>query len=185
MRNLVSMIVFVGMFIVFLTTETIAKDLTSDRRETLKGIKSMTIVIEEIKQPDATANELTKEIIEKDVTEILQGAGINVAPFTDLTSDLPWVYVNIHLMEHKELSSFYTFSLIVEIRQFVTLKRITRLSFNAATWDHKLVGMISSSEAVSTVRRSLNEAMNSFINDYRVVNPVKEEAEKEKTESQK
>ena len=184
MRNLVNMIGFLGVFIVFLATETIAKDLTSDRRETLKGIKSMTIVIEEIKQPDATAQELTEEIIEKDIAEKLQAAGINVVPLTDLTSDLPWVYVNIHLMEHKELPSFYTFSLIVEIRQFVTLKRIARLSFNAATWDHKLVGMISSSEAVSTVRRSLNEIIDRFVDDYRSVNPLGEKTEAEKPEPQ-
>jgi hypothetical protein len=178
------MVGFVGLCIVFLATEGIAKDLASDRRETLKGIKSVTIVIEEIKQPDATANKLTKEIIEKDVAEKLQGAGIKIAPFTDLTSDLPWVYVNIHLMEHKELPTFYTFNLGVEIRQFVVLKRIARLSFNAATWEHRLVGMISSSEAVSTVRRSLNEVMDRFVDDYRTVNPLGEKTEAEKPESQ-
>jgi hypothetical protein len=178
------MIGIFGMFTVLLATETIAKDLTSDRRETLKGIKSMTIVVEGIKQPDATANRLTKEVIEKDVTEKLQEAGINVAPFTDLTSDLPWVYVNIHLMEHKELSGFYTFSLGVEVRQFVILKRIARLGFNAATWDHRLVGMISSSEAVSTVRDSLNKAMDRFVDDYRAVNPTEEKTESEKPEPQ-
>jgi hypothetical protein len=176
------MIGFLGVFIVFLATEIIAKDLTSDRRETLRGIKSMTIVIEEIKQPGATASKLTKEVIEKDVTEKLQEAGISVVPFTDLTADLPWVYVNIHLMEHNELPSFYTFSLGVEIRQFVILKRIARLSFDATTWDHRLVGMIRSSEALSTVRKSLNEAMNSFINDYRAVNPAEESIQLEGTE---
>ena len=182
MKNRMSMIGFVGMFIVFLTTETIAKDLTSDRRETLKGIKSMTIVIEGIKQPDATAKELTKEIIEKDVAEKLQETGIKVVPLTDLTSDLPWIYVNIHLMEHKELPAFYTFNLGVEVRQFVILKRIRRLSFNATTWDRRLVGMIKSSEAVSTVRRSLNEAMDSFIDDYHTVNPTGEKVGAEKPE---
>jgi hypothetical protein len=184
MKTLVSMISFLVLFIAFLSADVSAKDLKSDRRETLKGIKSMTIVIEDIKQPDNTANKLTKEIIEKDVTGKLQETGIKVAPLTDLTSDLPWVYVNIHLMEHKELPAFYTFSLGVEIRQFVTLKRSSRLSFNATTWDHRMVGMISSSAAVGTVRESLNKAMDSFVDDYRAVNPTRENTLLEKTEPQ-
>jgi len=184
MKNPASMIGFLVVFITCLSTEVIAKDLTSDRRATLKGIKSMTIVIEGIKQPDATAKVLTIEIVEKDVAEKLQEAGIKVAPFTDLTSDLPWVYVNIHLMEHKELPGFYTFNLGVEIRQFVILKRIATLSFNAATWEHRLAGLISSSKAVSTVRRSLNELMDGFVDDYRAVNPAGEKAEAEKSEPQ-
>jgi hypothetical protein len=184
MKNPASMIGFLVVFITCLSAEVIAKDLTSDRRATLKGIKSMTIVVEEIKQPETTANKLTKEIIEKDVSAKLQEAGISVVSFTDLTSDLPWVYVNIHLMDHKELPGFYTFNLGVEIRQFVILKRITRLSFNAATWEHRLAGMISSTEAVSTIRRSLNEVMDSFVDDYRAVNPAKEKTEAEKPEPQ-
>jgi hypothetical protein len=184
MKNRMSMVGFLGMLMVSLATETIAKDLTSDQRETLKGIKSMAIVVEGIKQPDATASKLTKEIIEKDVAEKLQETGIKVAPLTDLTSDLPWIYVNIHLMEHKEIPAFYTFNLGVEIRQFVILKRIRRLSFNATTWDRRLVGMISSSEAVSTVRRSLNEVIDRFVDDYRSVNLLGEKTETEKPEPQ-
>ena len=184
MKNQAGMIGLLVIFITCLSAEVIAKDLTSDRRATLKGIKSMTIVVEGIKQPEATANKLTKEIIEKDVAAKLQGAGINVVPFTDLTSDLPWIYVNIHLIEHKELPAFYTFNLSVEVRQFVILKRIRRLSFNATTWEQGLVGLISSSQAVSTVRRSLNEAMDRFNDDYRAVNPTGEKAEAEKPEPQ-
>ena len=76
MKFTTSMIGFLVIFITCLSTEVFAKDLTSDRRATLKSIKSMTVVIEEIKQPDATASKLTKEIIEKDVAEKLQEAGI-------------------------------------------------------------------------------------------------------------
>jgi hypothetical protein len=178
MKNPASMIGLLVIFITCLSAEVVAKDLTSDRRATLRGIKSMTIVVEGIKQPEATAKGLTKEILEKDVAAKLRGAEINVVPFTDLTSDLPWVYVNIHLMEHKALPGFYTFNLGVEIRQFVILKRNARLSFNAATWEHRLAGMISSTETVSTVRRSLNEVMDRFVDDYRAVNPAKEETKK-------
>jgi hypothetical protein len=185
MKNWISLIGFLGLFIVFLSGEVSAKDLTSNRKETLKDIKSMTIVIEDIKQPDATALQITKALIEKEVIQKLQQAGIKVEPFTDLTSDLPWIYVNIHLMEHKELPGFYTFSLGLEVRQFVILKRIRRLSFNATTWNHRLLGMIRASDAVSTVRESLNQSMDNFVDDYQAVNPVKKNKQLEKTKPKK
>ena len=185
MKNLVSMIGFLVLLLAFFSVDVRAKDLTSNKKETLRDIKSMTIVIEDMKLPDATALQITKELIENDVTQKLQKAGIKVEPFTDLTSDLPWIYVNIHLMEHKELPGFYTFNLGLEVRQFVVLKRVRRLSFNASTWDHRLFGMISSSEAVSTVRESLNKAMDSFVDDCQTVNPVKKNKQLEKTKPKK
>lgn len=147
------------------------------QRETLRGLSGVYVLVEQIRV-DMESDGLTHDRIQTDVELRLRKAGIPVLSKEQMLKapGMPNLYINIQSIR-SAIYRGYSYSLEVSLDQDVSLTR-TVISTNptyhptitASTWSRTLVGTAPVDE-LSTIRRSIADYVDQFINDYLAVNP--------------
>ena len=136
---------------------------TPDERETLKGLKGVRVVVEDLK-PEVEQAGLTKASIQTDVELKLRLAGIPI--LTD--SDAPFLLVDPQILRGS--SGIWSFCIKVELGQKVFLSRAPAIGLLASTWSVGSFGHVSE-DTVRTLRDPIKDKVDQFINAYSSVNP--------------
>ncbi|HXG18801.1 MAG TPA: hypothetical protein VNN62_06985 [Methylomirabilota bacterium] len=156
--------------VLFLTCSLRASAEMPDRaKETLRDLPGVTVVIEPL-QAAAEHDGLTQHQLQIDVEQQLRTAGIRVLTHDEWrqTPGSPYLYVNVAAL--KKNYGLYAYSIEVCLNQVVTLLRNQHIQEFAETWETREVGTVGQ-DRLSTVRESVAAHVNTFIRDYRAVNP--------------
>jgi hypothetical protein len=144
---------------------TTAGDSSVDR-STLRGITSVPVLIEQL-SPDAISHGLTKDQIQTDVELRLRKAGITVP---DAVGSGPYLYVHVGLMKDRELDGLYVIYYDVSFHQLVFVVPTDVYSV-VPTWSASSFGDVGGYNLAPTVRSTVADLVDEFINAYLSVNP--------------
>ncbi len=145
-----------------------SKGTTHYTKDTLSGLPGMIVIIEDVKA-DALAAGLNVHEIRDECERKLTAAGIPVLEEAQwrLAEGRPWLYVSINTMHY--LTSYF-FSIDVQLKQDVTLKREPSSGTSAATWEMGSIGFVDTPHLASKIRESVGNYLDNFIADYAAVN---------------
>jgi hypothetical protein len=127
---------------------------------TLKGIKAVFILVEDLPQ-EAVAMGLTTESIKAAVASNLEQAGLSVP---DYSIEDPYLAMSIHVVEK-------AFSIEVSLRENVALRRDTSITCRAATWMKNVTGVHRGDPGIFI--DGVQRVLDSFLNDLHEANPKK------------
>src|SRR5207302_10274322 len=105
-----------------------------------------------------------------DVELKLRQAGITVLPRQEWlsTAAAPFLYVNVQAIKN---TNFYAFSVEVQLRQRVTLVHDPAVLILATTWSATGVIGTVGSKKLSSLRETVRDLTDQFINAYLAANP--------------
>jgi len=142
-----------------LTAPVIAQEhITED--ESLSGLTQIQLVVEKL-PASAEAFSLSKGIIELEVTQQLQKAGIKVLSLEERKEHprRPYVYVNCNLIYVEDIG-LVSFSIDVEVHQRVTL--VTGEKAQGLTWAKSYLGLAGTSKASQRIRSVVKDYVHIF-----------------------
>lgn len=150
------------------TQRTMSQGTTRYTRETLSGLPGMIVIVEDVKA-DAQAAGLSVNEIRLECESKLAEAGIPVLQESQwrLAEGRPWLYVSINTIHY--LTSYF-FSIDVQLKQDVTLKREPSTGTSAATWEMGSIGFVDTPHLASKIKESVGNYLDKFIADYAAVN---------------
>ncbi|GAI14126.1 unnamed protein product [marine sediment metagenome] len=169
-RGLLTVIVMFG----FMSTElhAQAETLRAQEAETLKGIKGVYVVIETLK-PEIEADGLEESQIQTDVELKLRLAGIKVLTEEEMFKEpgMPYLCVNVNAFKN-DILRIYAYNISIELGQLVYLERDIGIGIKhyGITWEISVIGVIREKN-VDSIRDSVKNLIDKFINDYLSVNP--------------
>ena len=166
-RKWVSLLVLV---ISLVTTPCVNAEWARTEKETLKGINSLYVTIENL-HPDAAVIGLDSTVLRKDIEGKFKTAGITV-PFALIGNEDPYLNVAITVHYNKE-TDFVYYALSISLLQPVVLAKTSNLSFYGRTWFTSSAGGAAKKESVQVIREEINRKIDAFLKDYRAVNPKK------------
>ncbi len=137
-----------------------------DERASLTGLKTISIVVEEL-SPVAAPSGLTTKMLETDVERRVKAAGISVTPDAD-------AYLYVHVTIADAGSSLpLPYFVSVALMQEITLPRgiKTRTPLQVPTWSLDRLGLASTAVLRAGVVDRVGEFVDQFIKAYRSVNP--------------
>ena len=117
---------------------------------------------------------LTDEQLQMDIELKLRLAGIKVNSHMEwlASKDKALIYVNVNA-NGNNITPSISYSISVKLNQTVTLARSPYVTINGIVWDRDSVGKQPKSRFKAAARRSVNDFMDEFINDYLTANPKK------------
>ena len=154
--------------LIMLTPPFVKAEYITDAGETLRGIQSIFVVVKKIHQ-EAHEHGFTNDTIQKDVVSQLEQAGIEVIPLKKFPTLDPYLFIEVKTVCNG--LDFFAYSLLVAFKQLVYLGINPDLSFDAITWSKMVAGTARETELGKTVRSSVKDSMDIFLNDYLSVNP--------------
>ena len=166
-QTLLRYCVFLTLFLMSLIGEAYGQGIPSEK-ESLKGIKALRVVVEDLK-PEIENDGLLKRTIQTDVELKLRLAGIKVIDNSDLNEGNSFIYVNANILKSSN-NNFYTYNISVNLKQDVFLARNNKLCFGVITWNSQSIGLIDKGE-LPEIRQDIKDHMDVFINDYLEMNP--------------
>ena len=81
----------------------------------------------------------------------------------------PVLHISVKTLKH-EYGSLYTYIQNIQLSQDVLLERNINISFIAPTWQRRSVRYVGI-ERLDSIRDSIKDYIDKFINDYLTVNP--------------
>jgi|SRR5437588_5862570 len=138
-------------------------------RKTLVGLTGVYVSVEHI--PDEMQRDgLDTTQIQTDVELKLRQAGITVLTRQEWlsTAAAPFLYVNVQAIKN---TNFYAFSVEVQLRQRVTLVHDPAVLILATTWSATGVIGTVGSKKLSSLRETVRDLTDQFINAYLAANP--------------
>jgi len=162
--------------LVFLCISSLSLAQDKYERETLRGLKGVSVVIEGLSS-DAKREGLTKSQLQTEVELRLRRSGIPVLE----SRDAPYLYVNVTTVSSLP-TNLHAVAINVALNQDVYLRRYpTILLYGATTWAQTSTLIVSGNRLREFVRENVGSLVDKFGNDYLAVNPrfqtVKEELE--------
>jgi hypothetical protein len=153
MRN-----VFIMWALLFMVPVAAQEDVTEE--ESLRGLKQIQLVVENL-PADSEAFNLSKGIIELEVTQQLQAANIEVLSLEDRKKHprRPYIYINCNLIYVEELG-LVSYSIDVEVHQRVTLE--TGKKAQALTWAKSYLGLTGTNKASQRIRSIVKDYVRIF-----------------------
>ena len=156
--------------LVLVASPCVSADWAQTQKETLKGIHSLYVTIENL-HPDAAVIGLNAFDLRKDIEGKFKASGITI-PFALVGHDDP--YLNVVITVHYDKATdFVYYALHISLLQPVVLKKTSNLSCYGRTWFTSTAGGAAKKEAVKTIREEINKKIDAFLTDYRAVNPKK------------
>ncbi len=143
-------------------------DLRDYTRITLRGLPGVMVIVENVRD-DAEAAGLNVTDLQKQVELQLGKAGIPIIPHEEWreTGGRPWLYVSVNTIKYL---AGYFFSLDLQLKQEVSLRRQPSIVTSSATWEIGSVGFIGTENLHEKVSESLSKFLDEFISDYAVAN---------------
>ena len=145
-----------------------AQPPTKSQIESLKGISEIKVVVVNL-GPDANRAGLNKSMIKTDVELRLRKHGIKILPdeeFGERQAVDPYLYIDVNLYKRREL---FAFTVIVELKQLVSLERRPQTVLIAPTWSRSATGMVGSAN-LRLIRESVLDFVDTFCNNYLSMN---------------
>jgi hypothetical protein len=136
-------------------------------------LKELAVLVEDL-HPDIQQDGLEKNTIQTDVELKLRLAGIKVVPIKEVarTPGGQYLYVNVNSLRMEGLP-LYAISVELELQQSVWLAREPKTNLpGATTWQISRVGGVGKA-AVSSMRDTIKDLVDGFVNDYLAANPPK------------
>jgi hypothetical protein len=135
-------------------------DDTDITRESLRGLKEMGVVIENL-NPKTEKDGLTRKQIRTDIELKMREAGIKVSMQYN-----PWLYLRPTIL--KRNVEGYSFFIDIEVKQNVRLERDPNIFLTGIpTWSTNVVGIVSD---INGVRTEIDNLVDTFLNAYLSVN---------------
>lgn len=134
-----------------------AKAQSDSDRDTLAGLKGVSVLIESVK-PEIERLGISAKQLQTDVELRLRRAGIPVIDSVDT-----FLYVNLSVHKLDDYSFAYTIT--VSLNQPVILSRNKAISTIAPTWSDGFVGTAGLNK-LHTMREAVADLVDTFINDY-------------------
>ena len=144
---------------------------TTEQRDTLKGLHGVEVVVE-LLRPEAEKYSLTREALQTDVELRLRQHGIRVNPGG------PCLYINVNTLVDEQFGCAAV-SVLVQLRQQAVLFFNPKTNCNVPTWERSSVGLFGLSK-LRTVRETVQDFVDVFINDYLAANPKQRPVEEPK-----
>ena len=139
-------------------------------RETLRGLKGVKVLIEELSSDIEKAG-LARNQIQEIAETKLRKAGIRVLTQEECykTPGEPYLYININLNPGKAGEEKYAYSIDIGVIQNVALERDPKQKTYAVTWSTGGVGSIGR-EFLSRLQESVEDLVSIFIGAFLSVN---------------
>ena len=137
-------------------------------KETLRGLVGVLVIVENIKQ-DAEEAGLTIPQLQLAVEQQLAQGGVRVLEHDEwrTAEGRPWLYVSINTV--KVVTSYF-FSIDVQLKQEVALRRDASIMTSSATWEMGSIGFVTAEEISSKIPEFVSVYVADFISDYIVAN---------------
>lgn len=142
-------------------------------RQTLLTVKGVRVVVEE-PQPNIQKYVqrfgLTKEQLQKSIEQMLTKAGVTILDQEKWlkTAGRPMLYVNVNTHEYQKY--WYAYTIIVDLRQIVTLEASPDVRTLASTWSVNMAG-IANIGSLDTINKNVNVLVDRFIEARRLLLP--------------
>ena len=133
-------------------------------RESLKDLPGVMVLVEDFSSRAEDAG-FDRRTFQTDVELKLRMAGIKVAE----DDDAPWLHVNVTVL-HRERNKIDGYGINLGLIQDVLLE--SQVKTRGTTW---LAGVVGIGD-VDHVRTSVKNLIDTFINDWLAVNPIKRTA---------
>ena len=146
-----------------------------ENKETLRDIKSISVFLG-VLNPDVEKAGLSEDTIQKDVELQLRMAGIKVVPvYFPMSGSV--LLVNPDIIEYAQISKllkskFFFVTIRLQIIQGVSLLRNSTMSFSATTWETDYHFTVGEEKLEKSVKDSLKNLVDKFLNDYLAVNSI-------------
>jgi hypothetical protein len=144
--------------------------LDAGSRESLRGISSVGIVVEDIGS-DASTDGLSQDAIRAAAEMILRSKGIRVLPNIERTrsGSTPYLYINVNTL--KEELGLYVYAVNVDFKQIVGLLSKKGAQAWGATWSASVVGAVGEANVRQIVADGVEPLVKDFANDFLLINP--------------
>lgn len=148
-------------------------------RKTLSGLKGVYPIVDPMPEK-ARAMGVSDSWIRTVVELRLREAAIPVLTrqeAVETTAGNPVLAITSQMAFHEE-TGIGAYALQFELLQGVDLHRAPEISSIGVTWSKPIFRVVSSDQFVDSVRRSVEEGMDAFVNDYLAANPRPQQAPK-------
>jgi hypothetical protein len=137
-------------------------------KESLLGVSGLIVIFEDIKD-DARAAGVDITVLQADVEMKLSGAGIPILSHEEwrITPGHPWLYVSVNTMPY---ASAQIFSIDLQVKQDVYLKRQADMETSATTWEIGSIGFVDTQYLAVKIRESLSTHLDESTSDFAAVN---------------
>ena len=145
-------------------------------KESLQGLRGVHVTVANL-MPDIEKDGLQKSSILTDVELKLRMVGIKVLTENEWLAEPGGPFLNVIVVsalrgDSSIASGLYGYHISVELRQVVILKRDLNNSDFAATWKSTgAIGTVGSNHVKNTLRDTVKDQVDEFINDYLEMNP--------------
>jgi len=164
-----TILVFCFVFFFFATMPRSLYAIDSElTRQTLLGLKGVSVAVEDPQsniQKYAQRFGLTRDQLQKDIEQRLAKAGIAVLNQEKWTAmpGRPVLYININTHEYQKY--WYAYTIIVDLRQIVTLESNPDIKTLASTWSTNMAG-IANIGTLNSIKDNVNTLIDRFIDVY-------------------
>jgi hypothetical protein len=143
---------------------------TADKRETLRGLKEISVLVEYLPD-DVERAGLNREHLQHDIEGRLRPAGLHVLTISEVANSpgAPYLYVAVYPITGPSLNS-NAFAVALTLKQLVQLSRNPTTELFATTWEGPIHFSAISEATVAEIRTRIFDAVGRFIVDYRDVN---------------
>lgn len=139
------------------------------QEDSLRGLSGVSVLVAEVNS-DAERDGLMRGQLQTDIELRLRKAGIRVLANTDPdTPLLPQLYLKVRAVKRSEFN-LYAFSINVQVNDFVDLRRKPTRPAVVTIWEADTAGSVGS-DKLRTVRETVGDLVDRFINDYLAQNP--------------
>ena len=149
---------------------TVGFSFTADKRETLRGLKEISVLIEYL--PDDVEREgLNREQLQRDIEVRLRQAGLHVLTLSEVANlpGAPYLYVAVYPIIGPSVN-VNAYAVALTLKQLVQLSRNPTTELFATTWEGPIHFSSLSDSRVPDIRSRIFDAVGRFIVDYRDVN---------------
>jgi hypothetical protein len=149
---------------------TVGFSFTADKRDTLRGLKEISVLIEYL--PDDVEREgLNREHLQRDIEVRLRQAGLHVLTISEVANSpgAPYLYVAVYPITGPSVN-INTYAVTLTVKQLVQLSRNPSTELFATTWEGPLHFSSLSDERAHDIRTRIFDTVGRFIVDYRDVN---------------
>ena len=149
---------------------TIGFGFTADKRDTLRGLKENSVLVEYL--PDDVEREgLNREHLQRDIEVRLRQAGLHVLTISEVANlpGAPYLYVAVYPIIGPSIN-VNTYAVALTLKQLVQLSRNPSTELFATTWEGPIHLSSLSDSRVLDIRSRIFDAVGRFIVDYRDVN---------------
>ncbi|MBI4628075.1 MAG: hypothetical protein HY729_05150 [Candidatus Rokubacteria bacterium] len=140
-------------------------------RATLKGLPGVLVLVEDM-NPEVERAGLARATLQTDVELKLRQAGIAVLSTTEMLAapGYPHLYLNVATGAPRTAPGLYVYSIQLSLKQQVVVVRNTAVSL-ASTWSTTAKFGTVGADRLSSVRESVRDQVDKFINAWLSVNP--------------